>query len=260
MVQLLRHRRGNESYAHRIAHQAHDIVHFQPLHDLAAVAFNRLHAESKPPRDFARTMPFSDECEDFDLTSGELVQRASNSERLVDGGSQATEVRLENEILRSGPYCRDALSAAYGSGHDDERSSWPQIPKYLLRRARVELTARVVRQDDIRRKIPDSRGERCLGIDPFGEGDEAGSIQLVPNQFGIRFGILVHQNAYRFCTSHYGYISKWLTIRGRKFIALRHYLRFSLKVRSSPKPAIIVPCCTLLCTHCDQSITSSSIA
>jgi len=204
MVQLLRHRRGNESYAHRIAHQAYDIVHFQPLHDLAAVAFNRLHAESKPPRDFARTMAFSDEREDFDLTSGELVQRASNSECLVDGGREATEVGLENEILRSGPYCRNALSAAYGTGHDDEGSGGPKIPKYLLRRPRVELTARVVRQDDIRRKIPDSRGECCLGVDAFGEGDEAGSIQLVPNQFCVRFRILVQQNAYRFCTSHYG--------------------------------------------------------
>jgi hypothetical protein len=100
----------------------------------------------------------------------------------------------------------------------------------------VELPQRVVGQNDIRRKFPDGGGKRFLGFDAFGEGKQAGSIQLVPHELGIRFGILEHQNAYRFCTSHNGYISKWRTVAGRSVIALRHYLRFLLRVQSSPKP------------------------
>jgi hypothetical protein len=98
----------------------------------------------------------------------------------------------------------------------------------------VELTQRVVRQNDIRLKIPDGGGERFFGVDTFGEGDEAGPIQLMSYELGIRFGILDHQNAYRLSTSPNGYISKWLTGTGRIVIALRHYLRFIVEGLTLP--------------------------
>ena len=73
LVRLLRYCRGDESYAHGIAYQAHDVVNLEPLHDLAAMAFDRLDAEPQALRDFARAMSFRDESEDLDLASRELV-------------------------------------------------------------------------------------------------------------------------------------------------------------------------------------------
>ena len=171
-------------------------------------------------------MPFGDKCQDLDLTSRELVQRTSNSECLVDGRREAVQIGLENEILRTGPYRLDAFGAGYRTRDDYEGCGWSQIAQYLLRYPGVESAVRVVRQDDVRLEIPDDGGERFFGVDTFGDCEEAGPVQLPPYRLSIRCGVLEHQNAYCFFTSHNRYISRWLTVTGRNSIALRHYLLF----------------------------------
>jgi hypothetical protein len=68
----------DQSYAKRVANQTHNVVHFQALHDFAAVTLDGFHAELEPARYLTRAMSVGNHAQHFDLARREAMKRAPN--------------------------------------------------------------------------------------------------------------------------------------------------------------------------------------
>ncbi|HEY8852897.1 MAG TPA: hypothetical protein VIM36_11990, partial [Gemmatimonadaceae bacterium] len=63
----------------------------------------------------------------------------------------------------------------------------------------VERPQRVIGEDDVGQEISDSQSELGLGLNAFSDGRQAGSMQRVPDKFGVGFAVFEHENTNGFC-------------------------------------------------------------
>lgn len=191
-------RQGYQADANRVANQTNDIVNAQPFHDLATMAFNRLDAEPEPFRDIARPMSFCDKSQHLNLPLSQGVQRTPDGERFTDRLRKTMEIHLQNEIRRAGADGRNTLRAGKGTCDDYERSCWTNGAHYLQGGARINLSNRMVRQNDVGSEALERGGERFGGIDSLHHRHQAGPLQLGRNERCISPAVFEEKNAERF--------------------------------------------------------------
>jgi len=100
-----------------------------------------------------------------------------------------------------------AGGAAERARDDYERSRWTNGAHYLESSARIKLTQRMVRQNDVGSKTVECGGKRFGRIDALYQGLHARPLQLVRNELCIGIAVLQEKNAEEFvrrtgCCSH----------------------------------------------------------
>jgi len=190
--------RGDQPDAEGVPNEADDIVHLEALHHLAAMTLNGLDAELQPRGYLARPVSVSDHAQHLDLARSQLVQRATDRDRLRDRARETAEIGLQDYVFYSGANGRNRFLVVEGTADDDEWRCGPELPQNADRRTRVELREGVVRENQFWSEFTKSRSECFLGVDAFGHGRQTCAAQLVLYQLGVGFAVFQHQYTQRF--------------------------------------------------------------
>jgi len=184
--------------AERVPNEADDIVHLEALHHLAAMTLNGLDAELQPGGYLARPMSVSDHAQHLDLARSQLVQRATDRDRLRDRARKTAEIGLQDYVLYSGANRRNGFLVVERTADDDEGCRGSELPQNADRGTRVELREGVVRENQFWSEFTKSRSECFLGVDAFGHGRQTCAAQLVLYQLGVGLAVFQHQYTQRF--------------------------------------------------------------
>src|SRR6202158_5044807 len=123
------HYRGDEAYAHRVTNQADYSVDLEPLHYLAAMAFHGFYTQVETVCDFFRAMAFCNHSQHLDLSGRELVERATQLNRLGDRSGETAEICLQYQVLGTGADAGHRCFAIECVRHKDQRGRGPDILK-----------------------------------------------------------------------------------------------------------------------------------
>ena len=145
-VRLLLVRRY-QSNTERVANEADHIVHLQAFHYFAAMTLDCLDTQLQPGGYLARPMSISDHAQHLDLAGSQLVQRATDCDRMRDRAREATEIGLEDHILYSGANTSNGFLAVEGTADDDEGCRGPELAQNADGGTRVELREGVIREN-----------------------------------------------------------------------------------------------------------------
>ena len=122
-------RGGDESHANRVVHQTYYVVNLEPLHYLAAMAFDCLDAQLETGRDLSGAVTLGDHPQHLDLAGSELIEWAPQVERGSDRCREPSEVAFEYQVLGAGAETSHGLVAVKRAGHDDQRGRGANRPQ-----------------------------------------------------------------------------------------------------------------------------------